>query len=133
MHNLRYRSFFMNCLFCNIEKKHKILSSNLAYVIADSSPVTKLHSLIIPNRHFESFFDVTDEELLEINRLIKQRKEAILSQDPTVKGFNIGINVGKVAGQSIFHLHVHLIPRRAGDLENPKGGVRGVIPERRNY
>jgi diadenosine tetraphosphate (Ap4A) HIT family hydrolase len=121
------------CIFCNIKEDLRIISSDLAFVIEDTSPVTKLHSLIIPNRHFASFFDITHEELLEINKLIKQRKDQILIADPSVEGFNIGINVGEVAGQSIFHLHIHLIPRRPGDLENPKGGVRGVIPEKRNY
>ncbi|MBU1007562.1 HIT family protein [Candidatus Dependentiae bacterium] len=121
------------CIFCRLKDESKIISSNLAFVIEDSSPVTKLHSLIIPNRHFASFFDITNEELVEINSLIRQRKDQILAEDPTVEGFNIGINIGETAGQSVFHLHVHLIPRRAGDLENPKGGIRGVIPEKRNY
>jgi len=109
------------------------MSNDFAFVIKDTSPVTKHHSLIIPNRHIESFFDITDYELLEIHKLIKERKEQISTKDPTVEGFNIGINIGEVAGQSIFHLHVHLIPRRLGDLDNPKGGVRGVIPEKRTY
>jgi len=122
-----------NCPFCNIKEDIKITSNNLAFIIEDIYPVTKHHSLIIPNRHFENFFDITDQELLAINQLIKQRREQILSEDPTVKGFNVGINIGEVAGQSIFHLHIHLIPRRSGDLENPKGGVRGIIPEKRNY
>lgn len=121
------------CIFCNIEKSIKILSGDLAFVIEDSHPVTKYHSLIIPNRHFESFFDITDKELLEINQLIKTRTTQILAKDQSVEGFNIGINIGNIAGQSIFHLHVHLIPRRSGDIQNPRGGVRGIIPEKRNY
>ena len=121
------------CPFCTIKTEDKIIDGKLAFVIEDSSPVTKHHSLIIPKRHFESFFDITNEELLEINELLKARKEQIKTLDSTVEGFNIGINIGEIAGQSIFHLHVHLIPRRAGDLKNPKGGVRGVIPGKRNY
>ena len=121
------------CIFCSLKDESKVTIGKQAFVIEDNSPVTKHHSLIIPKRHFESFFDITKEELLEINELLKQRKEQILAQDPTVKGFNIGVNVGETAGQSIFHLHVHLIPRRPGDIENPKGGVRGVIPNKRNY
>ena len=121
------------CIFCSLKDELKLLSGKLTFVIEDCHPVTKLHSLIIPNRHFASFFDITHEELLEINKLIKQRKDQILIADPSVEGFNIGINIGETAGQSIFHLHVHLIPRRPGDLESPKGGVRGVIPEKRNY
>ena len=121
------------CPFCNIKENLKVRSNDLSFVIEDNFPVTKHHCLIIPKRHFSSFFEITNEELLEVNKLIKQKKDQILSEDPTVQGFNIGINVGETAGQSIFHLHVHLIPRRSGDLENPKGGVRGVIPEKRNY
>lgn len=121
------------CIFCSLNNESKVISGKLAFVIEDSSPVTKLHNLIIPNRHFASFFNITNEELIEINNLIRQRKDQILAADPTVEGFNVGINIGETAGQSVFHLHVHIIPRRAGDLDNPKGGVRGVIPEKRNY
>jgi len=121
------------CVFCNLQKKDKIVDGKLAFILEDHFPVTKYHSLIIPKRHFENYFDISEEELLEINNLLKLRKEQILSKDKTVTGFNIGINVGRDAGQSIFHLHVHLIPRRSGDIENPKGGVRGVIPSKRNY
>jgi ATP adenylyltransferase len=112
----------------------KIVSENeLAFVLEDGFPVTQYHSLIIPKRHFANFFDVTNEELLAINELLKTRKEQILDLDKTVSGFNVGINIGESAGQSIFHLHVHLIPRRVGDIDKPKGGVRGVIPEKRSY
>ena len=121
------------CFFCNLEDGKKIINGKLAFVIKDDSPVTKHHSLVISKRHFQSFFDTTEEELIEINKLLKVRKKQISEQDPTVQGFNIGINVGLVAGQSIFHLHVHLIPRRKGDLDKPKGGVRGIIPEKRDY
>lgn len=121
------------CPFCSLNEENKIISGDLAFVVEDSSPVTKHHSLIIPKRHFSSFFEITNKELLEINKLIKARKKQIEEKDPTVEGFNVGINIGKAAGQSVFHLHVHLIPRRVGDLENPKGGVRGVIPEKQNY
>jgi len=125
------------CFFCKFEKglinERKILDGKLAFVINDGNPVTKHHSLIIPKRHFASFFDITNEELLEINELIKIRKDQILKLDPTVVGFNIGINIGEAAGQTVFHLHIHLIPRRIGDVENPKGGVRGVIPEKQKY
>ena len=121
------------CFFCNLENNKKIIDGKLAFVIKDDFPVTKHHSLIIPKRHFESFFDVTDNELLEINELLKIRKTQISGEDSTVQGFNVGINIGLVAGQSIFHLHVHLIPRRKGDVISPKGGVRGIIPKKRSY
>jgi len=121
------------CCFCKLKDNEKIINGKLAFVRLDKFPVSNLHSLVIPKRHFESFFDITEEELLEINELINIRKEQILKEDKTVMGFNIGINIGEVAGQSVFHLHVHLIPRRVGDVENPKGGVRGVIPNKRDY
>ncbi|HSQ98209.1 MAG TPA: HIT family protein, partial [Rickettsiales bacterium] len=92
------------CFFCKFEKglinEEKILDGKLAYIIADGNPVTKYHSLIIPKRHFDSFFEITNEELLEINELIKIRKDEILKLDPTVAGFNVGINIGEFAGQS---------------------------------
>lgn len=127
-----------NCFFCSvlsalIPEKKIVLENKLAFVLEDGFPVTQYHSLVIPKRHFENFFEVTDEELLAINELLKVRKEQILDLDQSVSGFNIGINIGEAAGQSIFHLHVHLIPRRIGDIDNPKGGVRGVIPEKRSY
>lgn len=125
------------CFFCKFEKglinEERVLDGKLAFVINDGHPVTQYHSLIVPKRHFASFFEITNEELLEINELIKIRKDQILKSDPTVVGFNIGINIGEAAGQTVFHLHVHLIPRRIGDVENPRGGVRGVIPEKQKY
>ncbi len=120
------------CVFCN-PNNNRVIDGNLAYVLIDTHPVSKYHSLVIPKRHFSSFFDISEQELAEIKHLLALRKAEILKEDPSVEGFNIGINDGLVAGQSIFHLHVHLIPRRCGDLENPRGGVRGVIPEKRNY
>ena len=126
-----------NCFFCKVNNgiipNRKIMDGKLAFVLEDGFPVTKYHSLIVPKRHFSNFFDIRDDELIEIKKLIKQRKDEILKLDPSVSGFNIGINIGEAAGQSIFHLHVHLIPRRFGDINNPKGGVRGVIPEKRGY
>lgn len=121
------------CVFCDLKNKKKIIDGDLIFVLEDDSPVTKHHSLIIPKRHFSSFFDITNDELLEINKLLKVQKNLILEKDPSVEGFNVGINIESAAGQSVFHLHVHLIPRRHGDIKNPKGGVRGVIPNKRNY
>jgi len=121
------------CLFCSIKQEEKIVDGRFAFVIEDDFPVTKFHSLIIPKRHIASYFDLTEQELLEINKLLKKRKEEILAKDESVTGFNVGINVGADAGQSIFHVHVHLIPRRKDDVAEPRGGVRGVIPDKRNY
>ena len=121
------------CIFCEIKKEELLFENQLAYSSIDSYPVTEFHSLIVPKRHVETYFDLTKEEILECNELILKTKEKILKQDSSVKGFNIGTNAGKVAGQSIMHCHVHLIPRREGDVENPQGGVRSVIPKKQHY
>ncbi|MDC0601116.1 HIT family protein, partial [Candidatus Pelagibacter sp.] len=91
------------------------------------------HCLIIPKRHVRDYFDLNDDEVIACNNLIKQIKEEIMLKDPAVKGFNIGTNAGIIAGQSILHCHIHLIPRREGDVDNPQGGVRSVIPKQQHY
>ena len=121
------------CIFCTIRKEELQFENYLAYSSLDSYPVTEFHSLIVPKRHVETYFELTNEETLACNELILKTKEKILKQDPSVKGFNIGTNVGKSAGQSIMHCHIHLIPRRQGDVENPQGGVRSVIPKKQHY
>ena len=121
------------CLFCNINKKDIEDENNLSYASYDSYPVSKNHCLIIPKRHVSEYFDLTKEEIIACNDLISIMKGKIMSKDKSVKGFNIGVNSGKVAGQSIMHCHIHLIPRRLGDVENPQGGVRGVIPSKQHY
>ena len=121
------------CIFCKIRKEEIQFENQLAYSSIDSYPVSEFHSLIVPKRHVETYFELTNEEIQACNRLILKTKEKILKQDSSVKGFNIGTNVGKVAGQSITHCHIHLIPRREGDVENPQGGVRSVIPKKQHY
>ena len=122
------------CIFCKITKEELQFENKLAYSSTDSYPVSEFHSLIVPKRHVETYFDLTkEEEILACNDLILKTKEKILKQDSSVKGFNIGINAGKSAGQSIMHCHIHLIPRREGDVENPQGGVRSVIPNKQHY
>ena len=95
--------------------------------------MTEGHTLIIPKRHVVSYFDLYETEVNAIHQLLNKVKKKIMEEDSPVSGFNVGVNVGKDAGQSIFHVHVHLIPRRKGDMENPQGGVRGVIPSKRTY
>jgi diadenosine tetraphosphate (Ap4A) HIT family hydrolase len=95
--------------------------------------VTKKHLLIIPKRHVSSYFDLGQPEINAIHYLANKWKKQIEREDNNVSGFNMGINDGKDAGQTIFHVHIHLIPRRHGDLDFPEGGVRGVIPEKRRY
>ena len=121
------------CLFCNTKDTGLVCENNFAYVSYDSYPVTEHHCLIIPKRHIKDFFDLTDDEIIACNSLIKKIKIEIETKDPTVNGFNIGTNSGKIAGQSIMHCHIHLIPRRKGDVENPQGGVRSVIPQKQHY
>ena len=121
------------CLFCNVKESGLADENKLAYASYDSYPVTELHCLIIPKRHIKDYFKLTDEEIIACNELIKKIKKEIVIKDDTVKGFNIGTNLGKVAGQSVMHCHIHLIPRREGDVENPQGGVRSVIPLKQHY
>ena len=121
------------CLFCNIEKSGCAHENELAYVSYDSYPVTEYHCLIIPKRHIKNYFDLSNDELLACNELIQTMKKEITEKDSSVKGFNLGTNIGKVSGQSILHCHLHLIPRRKGDVDNPQGGVRSVIPNKQYY
>ena len=121
------------CLFCNIKESGLAIENELAYASYDTYPVSEMHCLIIPKRHVKDYFDLTDEEVVACNKLIVGIKKEIEIKDPTVKGFNIGTNSGKIAGQSILHCHIHLIPRREGDVENPQGGVRSVIPKKQHY
>jgi len=121
------------CIFCNIEQDQIILQNDYALVIRDNFPVTPLHSLVIPKRHIAEYFDMTDGEILAINNLIKEARKNILIEDSGVKGFNIGVNVGESAGQTIFHCHIHIIPRREGDIEDPRGGIRHIIPGKGFY
>lgn len=122
-----------SCLFCEIPKERIILENFLAYAIRDGFPVTDLHSLVISKRHAISYFELDPDELLACNALLQQLKLDILKVDQSVTGFNIGVNIGAEAGQTIFHCHIHLIPRRTGDVENPRGGIRHLIPDKGFY
>ena len=121
------------CLFCDSKKSGIAHENDLAYASYYSYPVSDHHCLIIPKRHIKDYFDMTNDELIACNDLIQMIKNEILENDNTVKGFNIGTNAGKIAGQSIMHCHIHLIPRREGDVDNPQGGVRSVIPNKQHY
>ena len=123
-----------DCIFC-IKKDCKIILSNKHFfVIRDTNyPVTKFHTLIVTKRHISDFFDLKNDELNNLNQILKDQKKELLNLDISITGFNIGVNVGKDAGQSIMHCHVHLIPRRSGDVKDPRGGVRGVIPAKQKY
>ena len=121
------------CLFCNIKESGLAKENDLAYASYDSYPVSEGHCLIIPKRHVKDYFDLSNDEIIACNDLIKEIKNEIIEKDNSVKGFNIGSNAGKISGQSILHCHIHLIPRREGDVENPQGGVRSVIPSKQHY
>jgi diadenosine tetraphosphate (Ap4A) HIT family hydrolase len=121
------------CLFCNSKISGIAHENELAYASYDTFPVSEHHCLIIPKRHVNDYFELTNEELIACNDLIKLIKTETLDNDKTVKAFNIGTNAGKIAGQSIMHCHIHLIPRREGDADNPQGGVRAVIPQKQHY
>ena len=121
------------CLFCRIDPDRVVAENELCYAIRDGFPVTPLHTLVIPKRHVADYFDLYQPELNAMQSMLGAQREQILAADPTVTGFNVGINAGAEAGQTIFHVHVHLIPRRKGDVADPRGGVRGVIPDRQKY
>ena len=121
------------CLFCNSKVSSFEHENDLAYTSYDTYPVSDQHCLIIPKRHVADYFELSNEELIACNDLIKIIKEEILDKDKSVKAFNIGTNAGKLSGQSIMHCHIHLIPRREGDVNNPQGGVRSVIPKNQHY
>lgn len=126
----------VECLFCDVQTidRGRIVEENeLAFVIRDAFPVTEHHSLFIPKRHVLDYFGVSQSEVIAIHALLHAQKDLLLKLDPTIDGFNIGMNCGQTAGQSVWHCHVHLIPRRKGDVEYPKGGVRHVIPYKGNY
>ena len=121
------------CLFCNSKVSGIAHENELANASYDTYPVSDQHCLIIPKRHVVDYFELSNEELIACNELIKIVKKEVLDKDQSVKAFNIGTNVGKMAGQSIMHCHIHLIPRREGDVDNPQGGVRSVIPKKQHY
>ena len=121
------------CLFCNSSKSGIALENELAYASYDTYPVSEYHCLIIPKRHVKDYFDLSNEELLACNDLIKKIKKEVSKKDKNIEAFNIGTNAGKISGQSIMHCHIHLIPRREGDVDDPQGGVRSVIPKKQHY
>ena len=121
------------CLFCNSKISGVAHENDLAYASYDTYPVSNHHCLIIPKRHLSDYFELTNDELIACNDLIKKVKQEVKSKDKSIVAFNIGANIGKVSGQSIMHCHIHLIPRREGDVDNPQGGVRAVIPKKQHY
>jgi diadenosine tetraphosphate (Ap4A) HIT family hydrolase len=125
-----------NCIFCNIEQtvdKDRIVYQDSSWIaIYDNYPVSKGHVLLIPKRHCETYFDLNYVELVSLGVTIGVIK-FILNNKFNPDGYNIGVNCGEAAGQTVKHCHIHIIPRYKGDMEDPRGGVRGVIPEKQKY
>ena len=123
-----------DCIFCKKTNCKVLEETKYFFIIRDTAyPVTEHHTLIISNRHVSNFFELNDEENKELAQILKNQKKELQNLDKTITGFNVGVNIGKDAGQSIMHCHIHLIPRRKGDVEDPRGGVRGVIPAKQKY
>lgn len=122
-----------NCPFCNVIKDKIIDENDLAFCVHDNYPVTFLHTLVIPKRHIASFFHLEASEIMACYQLLNNVRRQIEAQDQEVLAFNVGVNNGEIAGQTIFHCHIHLIPRRKGDVANPRGGVRHTIPGKGYY
>jgi len=120
------------CPFCQINTSRILLANDLAVAIIDGYPVSPGHSLIIPRRHIASIFEATAAEQAELWEMVVKTRE-LLQAEHQPDGFNIGINDGEAAGQTVLHLHIHLIPRYAGDITDPRGGVRWVRPEKAPY
>ena len=122
----------MSCLFCEVPESEILIDHDLCFARWDKFPVSPGHLLIIPKRHFESMFDASADEFQAFQEVLVQAKQEIEKQYRP-DGYNIGVNDGQAAGQSVFHVHIHVIPRYKGDVENPLGGVRGVLPFKQKY
>ena len=115
-----------------LEKKERLLENEVGFVIYDGYPVSKGHCLIVPHRVYSDYFESTNEEVIGLQKLVLETKK-LLDEKFQPDGFNVGINSGESGGQTVPHVHIHLIPRYKGDMENPRGGVRGVIPSKQKY
>jgi diadenosine tetraphosphate (Ap4A) HIT family hydrolase len=120
------------CPFCHINKDDILFSNEYCYAIFDRYPVSQGHILVIPHRHAETYLDLTIPEKIAILQLAEPCLY-FLSDKYNPDGYNVGMNIGESAGQTVMHCHVHLIPRYNGDMNDPRGGVRGVIPKKRVY
>ena len=121
------------CIFCRPKKEEILAENEYAQIVADNSPVSNGHCLVVPKRHIKTLFEATKEENQAFFELIKEAKGVIQKQGYKPDGYNIGSNNDAAAGQSVFHLHIHVIPRYLGDVEQPKGGIRQVIPRKASY
>ena len=131
--NEMYSKRELGCPFCDPSARKLLHENKLSVCVADEFPVTTCHSLVFPRRHVSDFFDLTPAERNSVDALLNLRRKQITENDVSVSGFNVGINNGETAGQTVMHAHVHLIPRRSGDTATPRGGVRHVVPEKGDY
>jgi len=116
----------LNCIFCEeIEPEDYLFENELAFAIYDKYPVSKGHVLVIPKRHFPNYFNATKEEIVAMNEITHVVKD-YLDEHYEPHGYNVGVNVHEAAGQTIFHMHIHIIPRHIGDVEDPRGGIRNI-------
>jgi ATP adenylyltransferase len=121
------------CVFCEMPEERVVFQNELCIAVADKYPVTPGHMLVIPKRHVSEYFELGRPELNCVHLLLEQLRQHLRENDREVKGFNLGINCGETAGQTVFHSHVHLIPRREGDVDDPAGGVRHLMPGKGHY
>lgn len=123
-----------SCPFCRLEKSDRriIAETERFLAVEDNYPVTRGHTLIIPKRHVGSFFDLSEQDVVDLYRLVGTVRD-ILAHECGAQGFNIGVNEGRAAGQTVFHLHVHVIPRYRGDVERPEGGIRNIVDSQVPY
>jgi diadenosine tetraphosphate (Ap4A) HIT family hydrolase len=121
-----------NCIFCKLRDERVIYECEHTKAFIDTYPASPGHTLIIPKRHFATYFEATEDEIEAIGKALKAAKK-ILDKEFSPDAYNIGVNNGEAAGQSVMHLHVHLIPRYKGDVEDPKGGVRWILKDKANY
>jgi diadenosine tetraphosphate (Ap4A) HIT family hydrolase len=122
------------CLFCQCASSRRLVAEyGSVFAILDKYPVTPGHHLVISKRHVSDYFALSYNEKRDVESLLSLLRRQILLDDPTVQGFNIGMNCGEAAGQTVMHAHIHLIPRRVGDVESPRGGVRGCVPGKMGY
>jgi diadenosine tetraphosphate (Ap4A) HIT family hydrolase len=122
----------MTCPFCTMPESRIVAQDSLVIVVRDGYPVSPGHTLIIPRRHVASFFEISNAEKLRLLQLLEEEKLR-LDEEFKPDGYNVGINDGSAAGQTILHLHIHLIPRYLGDLPDPRGGVRWLFPAKADY
>jgi ATP adenylyltransferase len=121
------------CVFCNVKASQVIHETENSRVIFDRYPVTQLHTLVMPKRHVASIFELSPAEVEDMLQEVSWARQFVLKIDSTIRSFNVGVNDGPEAGQTIPHCHIHVIPRRQGDVFDPRGGVRGVIPSKQKY